>query len=149
MAGLTFLGEPFVVLATGLTGFVSAIERGQSNTQHAFFYAAVAFGVNTLVKLGLHRRRPHDLHITTLGVRSYSFPSGHAFGTMIFYGLFAYLDFTYLSSPWNWLISALLGLLIGLIGVSRVFLKTHYPSDVIGGWILGAVSLLLIIKLVF
>jgi undecaprenyl-diphosphatase len=85
----------------------------------------------------------------TLGVRSYSFPSGHAFGTLIFYGLFAYLDYTYLSSPVNWLITILLASLISLIGISRIYLKTHYPSDVVGGWLLGAISLLLIIELAF
>jgi membrane-associated phospholipid phosphatase len=149
MAGATFLGEPLIVVAVGFTGFVSAIERGQSNVQHAFFYGALAFGINTMLKLSLHRRRPDDLRITTLGVRSYSFPSGHAFGTVIFYGLFAYLDYTYLNPPWNLVIAALLVGLIGLIGVSRVYLKAHYPSDVVGGWLLGLVSLLLIIELAF
>jgi membrane-associated phospholipid phosphatase len=149
MAGATFLGEPFIVLLIGFTGFASAIQRGQTNVQHAFFYAAVAFGINTILKLFLHRRRPNDLRITTLGVRSYSFPSGHAFGTAIFYGLFAYLDYTYLNHPWNWLIAVALVGLIGLVGISRVYLKAHYPSDVVGGWLLGAVSLFLIIELAF
>ncbi|MBX4197410.1 phosphatase PAP2 family protein [Candidatus Saccharibacteria bacterium] len=149
MGGLTFLGEPLIVLAIGFTGFISAVQRSESRVQHAFFYGTLAFGINTLLKLLLHRRRPNDLRITTLGVRSYSFPSGHAFGTVIFYGLFAYLDYKYLNKTWHLVVTGLLIGIIGLIGISRVYLKAHYPSDVIGGWLLGLISLVVIIELAF
>jgi len=149
MAGISFLGEPVVVLTIGFVGFVAALQREQSDIEKAFFFAAIAYGINTALKMVLHRRRPHDLLVTTLGFRSYSFPSGHAFGTIIFYGLYAYLDYIYLSQPYNWLIAALLGVLIAFVGISRVYLKAHYPSDVTGGWLLGGLSLFIIIKLVF
>jgi undecaprenyl-diphosphatase len=149
MRGVSFLGEPTVALTIGFVGFVSALQRGQSDIERAFFWGAVAYALNTALKAVLHRSRPHDLLVTTLGFRSYSFPSGHAFGTVIFYGLFAYLDYQYLAGPYNWLIAVLLGLLIGFIGISRVYLKAHYPSDVLGGWLLGGLSLFIIIRLVF
>jgi membrane-associated phospholipid phosphatase len=149
MEALSFLGEPTVVLTIGLAGYLSAAARDQSQVQRAFVYAAIAFGLSTLLKLVLRRRRPHNLDIRTLGVRSYSFPSGHAFGTVIFYGLFSYLDLKYLSHPWNILISVLLWLLIFMIGLSRIYLKTHYPSDVTGGWLLGLLSLVVIVSLAF
>ena len=149
MAGVSFLGEPLVVLVLGFTGFVSALQRGHTDIERAFFFGAIAYGLNTALKTVLHRRRPHDLLVTTLGFRSYSFPSGHAFGTVIFYGLFSYLDYLYLDSPYNWFVPVLLGVLTFLIGVSRVFLKTHYPSDVVGGWLLGGLSLFIIIRLAF
>jgi undecaprenyl-diphosphatase len=149
MGVLSFLGEPMLVLTVGFGGFVAVARRGQSQLEHAFAYAAAAFALSTLLKLLLHRRRPHNLEIRTLGLRSYSFPSGHAFGTVIFYGLFSYLDLKYLSHPWNFWLSLILWLIIFLIGVSRIYLKAHYPTDVAGGWLLGLLSLAIVIWLAF
>jgi undecaprenyl-diphosphatase len=149
MSSLTFVGEPLVVLALGFAGFVFALQRKEPRVERAFIYAAIAFGLNTVLKLILHRRRPYGLVIKTLGLESYSFPSGHAFGTVIFYGLFAYLDLTYLGHIWNVIIAGLLWAFIFLIGVSRVYLGAHYPSDVLAGWLLGVLSLAVIIELAF
>ena len=149
MQSVSFLGEPILVLLAGFAGFISAALRHQTHIERAFVYAAAAFTLSTALKLVLHRARPHNLDVRTFGVRSYSFPSGHAFGTVIFYGLFSYLDLKYLTHPWNWVVSGLVWLLILLTGVSRVYLKAHYPSDVIGGWLLGLVSLVIVIELSF
>jgi undecaprenyl-diphosphatase len=148
-AGVSFLGEPWVVGAIALSGFASAASRGQSNVERAFILAGIAYGINTIIKLLLRRRRPHNLQISTLGINSYSFPSGHAFGTMLFYGLYAYLDYRYLSSPINLIIAAALFLLTLSIGISRVRLGIHYPTDVLGGWLLGGLGLLIILWLLF
>ncbi|MGH7175721.1 MAG: phosphatase PAP2 family protein [Minisyncoccia bacterium] len=66
----------------------------------------------------------------------YSFPSGHAVMSVVFYGFAAYaLARTYPRlGGWIYLAATLLTLLIGL---SRVYLGVHYPSDVIAGWLLG------------
>ncbi len=149
MQSVSFLGEPILVLLVGFVGFVSAAARHQTQAERAFVYAAAAFTLSTLLKLGLRRARPHNLDIRTFGVRSYSFPSGHAFGTVIFYGLFSYLDLKYLAHPWNIVISTVVWLLILLTGISRVYLKAHYPSDVLGGWLLGLLSLFIVVQLAF
>lgn len=149
MLSVSFLGEPSLVLSVGFVGFLSAAIRRQTDVERAFVYAGAAFALSTLLKLSLRRARPHNLDIRTLGVRSYSFPSGHAFGTVIFYGLFSYLDIRYLSPPWNLLVGTLVGFLIFLTGVSRVYLKAHYPSDVLGGWLLGLVCLFIVTQLAF
>jgi membrane-associated phospholipid phosphatase len=149
MTGVTFLGEPLVVLSVGFIGFIVAILQTRPAIEHVFAYAAIAFGLNILLKMSLHRRRPYGLIIETLGVRSYSFPSGHAFGTVIFYGLLAYLDIKYWARPGDIAIAAALTVLIVLIGISRVYLSAHYPSDVIAGWLLGSLSLLIVVSLAF
>ena len=149
MRALSFLGQPLVVLAGGFIGYLVALSRGQSKIQHAFVYAVIAFILSTLLKLSLRRARPHNLDVRTFGVKSYSFPSGHAFGTVIFYGLFSYLSLRYLAHPWDIMIALIIWCLIALIGLSRVYLKAHYPSDVAGGWLLGLIALSVVISLAF
>jgi undecaprenyl-diphosphatase len=149
LRGLSLLGEPLLVLFSGFLGYTLALRAGQSAIQHAFTYAVIAFIFNTILKLVLRRKRPHGLVIETLGLRSYSFPSGHAFGTIIFYGLFSYLAFKYWAHPWDIIFCTLLATLIFSIGVSRIYLDAHYPSDVVAGWLLGSISLLVVNALAF
>ena len=149
MNRLSLIGEPLVVLTVGAAGFVSASARGKSDERTAFILGFVAFGIGIILKLLLRRRRPHGHVVRNFGINSYSFPSGHAFGTVIFYGLYAVIDTKYLSSPWDALFIALVAILIFFIGVSRVYKGIHYPSDVIAGWLVGAISLALINRLAF
>jgi len=149
LAGISFFGEPWVILAIAASGFVSAAARGQDNIMWAFFWSGVAYGINTLIKQLTRRHRPHNRRVSMLGIKSYSFPSGHAFGAVIFYGLYAYLDYIYLETPLNIIIVLALTVLSVLIGISRVRLGTHYPSDVVGGWILGGAALSIIIWRLF
>ena len=149
MSALSFIGEPTVVLATAFFGYVSAALRGQSKIETALFYGAIAFCINILIKQLIHRARPNNLAIETFGLKSYSFPSGHAFGTIIFYGLFALLDIKYLVFPLNWIIGGFIWLIIFMIGLSRVYLKRHYPTDVLAGWLLGGISLIVIALMAF
>lgn len=63
-------------------------------------------------------------------VHSYSFPSGHAAGNMIFFGALAMLAGRRTAF-------GLAALIIALIGISRVWLGVHWPSDVLAGWVEG------------
>ncbi len=147
MNAATFIGEPTVVIVTAFLAYVSASIRGQNKVQNAIFYSALAFCLNILLKMIIHRARPNNLDVEMFGIRSYSFPSGHAFGSVIFYGLFAVMDMKYLTHPWNLAIGGLIWAVVLLIGVSRVYLKKHYPTDVLAGWVLGGISLALVAKL--
>lgn len=97
---------------------------------------ALAMGGGSLLNLVLkqlfHRDRPVFEHpIITL--TSYSFPSGHAMGATLFYGLAAIFLVTQLVS-WRVRVLVFLGafFLILLIGLTRIYLGVHYLSDVIG-----------------
>lgn len=88
-----------------------------------------------------HRERP-ELPI----VRSftYSFPSGHALCSFIFCSVLIYLiDDSGLRYLWKWVFSILLLLLSFTIGISRIILKMHYATDVIAGFCLGVVWVIL------
>ncbi|HET9721523.1 MAG TPA: phosphatase PAP2 family protein [Candidatus Saccharimonadales bacterium] len=146
---VSFIGTPWVVVAVSLAGLLSVLNLGRPAEERVFLYAIAAYLFNTLLKFILRRQRPFGRVIKMFGVRSYSLPSGHAFGTLIFYGLFAYLDLRYSYSFMSLVIAAILAVCILAVGVSRVYLGVHYPSDVVAGWLLGAVSLYIVVAAAF
>lgn len=99
--------------------------------------------INVLLKLFFARDRP-DLWATVVTETSYSFPSGHAMGS-------AALAFGIIALLWDtkWRYPALVAgsLYTFLIGMTRLYLGVHYPTDVVAGW---AVSLawVIIVKVV-
>jgi len=72
-----------------------------------------------------------DPRIISDGEWGLSFPSGHAQGAMVYYGLIAAV----VARRW---VTALLGVIIFLVGFSRAYLGVHYPHDVVAGWLIGA-----------
>ena len=77
---------------------------------------------------------------------SYSFPSGHALGSFCFFGILAWiLAANVKSTMGKTAIYATAVLLILLIGLSRIYLGVHYPSDVLAGYIVASVWTLTVI----
>ncbi len=96
------------------------------------------------LKVLIERARPTYalFHLDT-----YSFPSGHSTGAMALYGFIAYvLCKIYPAHRTLWLASAA-AVILG-VGISRVYLGVHYPSDVLGGYFVGALWVWLGIKVV-
>jgi undecaprenyl-diphosphatase len=93
--------------------------------------------LNHALKGLFDRPRPSTVEWVTQ-VHSLSFPSGHAMTSMIAYGSVAYLvarlEPTTLLRTVTWIMT---GLIIALIGISRMYLGVHYPSDVIAGYLGG------------
>ncbi|MGM9924034.1 MAG: phosphatase PAP2 family protein [Bacillus sp. (in: firmicutes)] len=102
--------------------------------------------LNVFVKHLVARDRPSiDPSIDAVG---YSFPSGHAMLTIVTYGLIAYFVACHMKSAGRKALVWLGAFLIVLTtGVSRVVLSAHFPSDVLAGYCLGGVCLILGIKL--
>ena len=93
--------------------------------------------LSTVLKRVFDRDRPSVIEMVDQ-VSSSSFPSGHSMGAFIAYGAVAYM-ITRLEPPpafrrVAWIVAALV---ICSIGISRMYLGVHYPSDVIGGFIGG------------
>lgn len=108
--------------------------------------AILAVSIQSVLKTAIHRQRP-DLSLHLIEQGGYSFPSGHSFSILIFYGLFIFLCRRSIKDKRiaN-LVTILLSCLIFLIGFSRIYLGVHYPTDVIGGWVLGFSLLMLFIS---
>ena len=104
--------------------------------------------VNTLVKGLIRRPRPTvDLVQVLRILNSYSFPSGHVMFYVGFFGFLWFLAFTLLKPSWlRTLLMIIFGTLIALVGISRVYLGQHWPSDVLGAYLLGSLTLVGILQ---
>jgi undecaprenyl-diphosphatase len=135
MKFVTRLGSGYLLWPCGtviVLGLVSAKRRREA----AFFVIAVvgANAWNEALKLVFHRARP-EAYFGYAQPSNYSFPSGHSFVSFCFYLALAEMT---MEAHWSMIrkiaLWILAGLLVLAIGVSRVYLGVHYPSDVLGGY---------------
>lgn len=135
---ITFLGNhTFLIPANLLTMAFLLFKKNKEDAMRFLVVAFTSVGLMSLLKILFHRHRPINPLIQ--GITNFSFPSGHAFMSVVFFGLLIY----FIATEWkkNWLSLVLifiLVLIIFLIGLSRVYLRVHYTSDVIAGWIFGS-----------
>ena len=103
--------------------------------------------LNQLLKRILQRPRPTEYRI--IEETGYSFPSGHSMVSMAFYGYLIYLIYKYVKNKYiKWISIALLSILIGTIGISRIYLGVHYTSDVLGGFLISVSYLIIYVSAV-
>ena len=142
MRALSWIGSPLVLapvvaLAAGLLW-----RRGRKDS--AVLVTAAALGgmaLDEVMKLHFKRLRP-EVPWAFVHEHSFSFPSGHSVLAIVMYGVIVYKTQDKLRS--NWARAALMVgafLMVVGIGLSRVYLGVHYPSDVAGGYFVGAVWL--------
>lgn len=140
---LTALGEPTVLVAAGflVAGWLWWRQQGRLALA-LMLVVLIGRGLSEVQKYAIARVRPAlEPHLVV--VKTPSFPSGHATSSMIFYLTLALaLAPTGGRRP----AAACAVLLSLLIGISRVMLGVHWPSDVIGGWAFGALWVLLTLR---
>ncbi|MBE5741541.1 MAG: phosphatase PAP2 family protein [Clostridiales bacterium] len=101
----------------------------------------LAAGVSTVVKFIVHRDRP--LAIALIEETGYSFPSAHAMLSMAMYGFLIFVVIKHISNkPLKITLSILLGVAIFISGISRVYLGVHFATDIIAGYLLGALVII-------
>jgi membrane-associated phospholipid phosphatase len=142
---LTALGEPTVLIGAGVA---TALWLWHAGHRHLpFVLIAITMlgrGLSEAQKYWVGRARP-DIEAHLVVVKTQSFPSGHATSSMIFYMVMA-LTLT-AGTRLHRLAAAAAFLLSLLIGLSRVMLGVHWPSDVIGGWAFGLLWVLLTLRI--
>ncbi|WP_128855417.1 phosphatase PAP2 family protein [Bacillus sp. CDB3] len=100
--------------------------------------------VNKGIKEIVKRDRP-SLN-EALDALGYSFPSGHAMLSIMTFGFLAYIIAANLKSiTGKYVITILMGILIVSIGLSRVILNVHYPTDILAGYCVGGILLIMAI----
>lgn len=92
--------------------------------------------LNFVLKEFFQRARP-DFH-RLIEIGGYSFPSGHAMNAFTVYGILSFLLWRHIfNRSGRTLLLLFCTFFIIMIGVSRIYLGVHYPSDVIGGYLAG------------
>ena len=138
MSEVTPLGTGIVVLV--VVGITTAFLWHTEHKHSARMLLAATTGgilLNNVLKLFFDRPRPQVFEWQTHAASS-SFPSGHAMSATIVYGTVAYLLARLQRHWWARTITLLLAvIMIVLICLTRLYLGVHYPSDVLGGIIVG------------
>jgi len=145
---ITFLGKHTLLIPLNFLLIVFFIYK-----KHKWFALRIAsLALSSVVisfslKAFFRRDRPE---LQLIGdVSGYSFPSGHALIGVVFYGLFIYIIWHEVKQ--NWLkisLIIILIILILLISFSRIYLRVHYPSDVIAGLAAGFIWLVLSLRII-
>jgi membrane-associated phospholipid phosphatase len=136
-AAITDLGDPVMLTALGACVAVVLMAMRRWTVAVAWAVATISGGLlNTMLKRIFERTRPlHDHGLVS--ETSWSFPSGHASGSMIVYGLLAYIIVRNTRPAWHIPVALVCMTLIVFVGSSRVLLQVHYLSDVIAGYAVG------------
>jgi undecaprenyl-diphosphatase len=134
-------GGTVVTLVTAAVALVLALRRQPWPALVLIVGTAIGRLFVQLQKYQLSRTRP-DENPHLVDVYSLSFPSGHSANSVMAYVTIALLLAANGQTRWIWLGAA--AVLSFLIGLSRVMLGVHWPSDVVGGWSFGLLWSLLI-----
>ena len=137
-ARVTQLGDRDLLLGIGAVVAVYFLVRRW--WLHALTWVLATGLGGVLVRvLKAHFERTRPLHEHSLTDSSgWSFPSGHAAGAMLVYGMLAYMLVRHTPRVWHIPIALIAVLLISFVGFSRVILQVHYFSDVLAGFIVAA-----------
>ena len=138
MLFVTYVGDVYgylIVLALCILITTLVFKRWKWVLQITLVLALSAVS-NMILKRFIDRARPGIEHMVS--VETLSYPSGHAMSAMAFYG---FLIFVFYRFKMNIVLKMtcilILAILILSIGISRIYLGVHFPSDIVGGFIAG------------
>jgi undecaprenyl-diphosphatase len=137
--GVTQLGAPETITGLAVAVALLLIVRRQRLLALVWLVALAGCGLlDAGLKLVFQRERP-DFRDPGILETTASFPSGHAMGSFVCYGLLAYLLLLALPAGKKWrYVVPVFAVLVLLIGSSRIYLGAHYFSDVVGGFLIGS-----------
>lgn len=141
---LTSLGSALVIIILTIVLFIAI--KNKKIAISVVINLIVITILNNLLKIIFLRPRPD---VNNLILESgYSFPSGHSATGMAFYGYLIYLIYKYVNNKKIKIpLIIFLSLIIVAIGLSRIYLGVHYASDVLGGFLLAIVYLIIFITI--
>ena len=130
----------YATLCAGLLVLAFVRREYLANVTIAVIALVIVWQVSDALKAIFHRPRPE--HWFALRETSYSYPSGHAVLSTAFYGFGAYLVWRS-ALPFSARLAIVVAIVLWIlaIGWSRLALGAHFPSDLLGGYLLGASAL--------
>ncbi len=136
---VTFMGEEYFFLVFVPILYWSVDTAAGARVGFAFLISAY---VNPILKDFFMEPRPYQINpeVSEHTVAGSGMPSGHAQSGIFVWGVLA----AQVKRPWFWVFALILALLIGF---SRVYLGVHFPHQVLAGWVVGAVLLVLFLIL--
>ncbi len=146
MRAASFAGSTLFLIFLGALIVGLLLWRKHRHGATLFAITTVGAGILlSILKLLFQRARPEPFFDTILPA-SYSFPSGHSLGSFCFYLALATILSNRAGKFWvRILIWTCAVLLVILIGISRIYLGVHYPSDVVAGFAAGFVWVISIV----
>lgn len=136
MLGLSWLGYQAVVLTSFGLGLYLLLRQRWSALRNHLVVIGGAGLASFWIKLLIIRPRPELAPLVVL--EDYSYPSGHSFMSFVFYASLAiFIWQTHRTKLVRVPFAILAAMIIIGIGISRIYLGVHYPSDVLGGWLAG------------
>jgi membrane-associated phospholipid phosphatase len=147
MIKVTTLGNPEFVVVVVVFGLGWLWWRQHRLEAKVFAIACLgALILNQGLKLCFAKPRP-QLWTRLIAESSYSFPSGHALGSLVLYGFLAYILSIQFPRFAHWIYGVAAGI-IAAIGVSRLYLGVHWPTDVVAGYAVGFLWLMVCITMI-
>ena len=147
MKFISFIGsETFLFPAIGIIIIYTFIKKKYFVTKILLANTLGSWILNYILKWVFQRTRPFDYALVTQGGLSY--PSGHSMVTMSMYLTIAYLLSRNLADVKKRNIYVIASIFIVLMGISRMYLGVHWPTDIIGGYIMGYLLFITSIKFI-
>lgn len=141
---ITHVGGAKIVFV--LTVLAIILIKGLKNKLFLLTGVVGTAGLNVVLKHIVQRERPNINRL--IHEKGYSFPSGHSMMSMAFYGMLIFLIFKYVkNTALKWTLIVILTILLSTIGITRIYLGVHYPSDVIGGFVVSLTYLFILTEI--
>ncbi len=142
MMMFSFLGSTKTTIMIAALTMIILFAVLKHRSELLFFVAALggAAAFNQLLKLLFHRERPTIYRMVE--ETGFSYPSGHTMGAMAMYGAIVFLLWRHIKSKKGRTVLIFVSVFaIIMIGLSRIYLGVHYPSDIVGGLMASALWL--------
>lgn len=136
MLFLSLLGNEVIIFGSVVVFIFLTLKKHHRET--FIFSILLLMGATLTTWLKILYKIPRPFVLTMVKENSYSYPSGHALNSILFYGTISFFVYHFTRNKMtSTLFSTLSVILIILIGISRIYLGAHHPSDVLAGFIVG------------
>ncbi len=140
---VTNLGSTWFIILLNLVIIVSYLILKRKEILIIPINSCLSVIFNNILKIIIRRPRPNVLRLVK--ERNFSYPSGHAMISLLFY-ITVIVLINKSNIKHKKLINVILVVIIILIGISRVYLGVHYITDILGGYLISASILILTLK---